>query len=749
MTKDDSLNESEKYDRIKLVQIKQKEILRLIVTGCPLSQTLEEIIGITSQLFPSSISLILVSDEKEEYLQIGAAPGVDREIQQLLNGAPIISGLSSFSQAAFSKQTVIVTDIASNESCGDTRNAALRVGYKSCWAYPLLKEERLLGVIGMYYREARSPLDEEKKFIVDISDLAMIAIAHDKSERRMRILSSAIEQTDSLIVIMDREGMIEYVNLAFEQATGYLKEEVQGTRIIPVKSEFHNKAFYTKLWDTIHRGESFCDVFINRRKNGLLYYEEKTITPLKDEHNNIVHFVSTGKDITERMDTQKQLQHMAHHDPLTNLANRTLLLAHLDKALAQAQRDKCMVALMFFDLDRFKTVNDSLGHSMGDHLLKTIAQRLHECVRGGDIVSRLGGDEFTVMLPVIRKIEEPAHVAQNLLDTLRQPIVINGHEIFCTASIGITLYPDDAKNTEELLKNADLAMYRAKALGGDSYEFFTEELTKQSHQRLDMENKLRYALARNELSLHYQPQINIQSGDVCGFEALLRWEQSELGIIPPNVFVPILEETGLIIPVGEWVFETACAYARRLQLAGLHNFRMAVNLSARQFHNKQLVSSIKQHLSDSTLESHHLEIEITESLLIENIDTTTFMLNELSGMGVNISIDDFGTGYSSLAYLKCFPINTIKIDRAFVRDLTTDPDDRSIITAIIAMAQSLGYKVIAEGVETSEQLEFLREQRCDEIQGYIISRALSAEELDAWLLEQGVDILLPPPVTGD
>jgi len=740
MIKDNLLKETEKYDRIKLVQLKQKEILRLIATGCPLSQTLEELVNITSQLFPSSISLILMSDEKEEYLQIGAAPGVDREIQLLLNGAPIISGLSSFSEAAFSKQTVIVTDIASDESCGDTRHAALRAGYKSCWAYPLLKEERLLGVIGMYYREARSPLDEEKKFIIDISDLAMIAIAHDQSERRMRILSSAIEQTDNLIVIMDREGMIEYVNLAFERATGYLKEEVQGTKIIPVKSEFHNRAFYKKLWGTILSGHSFCDVFINRRKNGSLYYEEKTITPLKDEHNKIVHFVSTGKDISERMNTQKQLYHLVHHDSLTNLANRTLLLDHLDKALAQAQRDKCMVALMFLDLDRFKTVNDSLGHNVGDNLLRAIAQRFHECVRGGDIVSRLGGDEFTVMLPVIRKNEEPAHVAQNLLDTLRQPIVINGHEIFCTASIGITLYPNDAKNTDELLKNADLAMYRAKAFGGDTFEFFTDELTEQSHQRLDIENKLRHALARKELSLHYQPQINIQSGDICGFEALLRWDQPELGIVPPNVFIPILEETGLIIPVGEWVFETACACAKHLQLAGLHNFRMAINLSARQFHNKQLVSSIKQHLNDSKLKGHHLEIEITESLLIENIDATTFMLSELSGMGINISIDDFGTGYSSLAYLKCFPINTIKIDRAFVRDLMTDSDDRSIITAIIAMARNLGYKVIAEGVETNEQLEFLRKQRCDEVQGYIISKTLSAEQLDAWLLEQGIDI---------
>jgi len=744
MSQKNLTQDTSRFDRIKFVQYKQQEILRLIVTGCPLTQLLEELVGVASKLFPSSRCLILMSDEQEEFLQIGAAPGVDREIQQILDGAPIVPGLSSFSDAAFKKQAVMVTDIASDESCGDTRHAAVRANYRSCWAYPLLKEGRVLGVIGMYYQEARRPLDEEKQFIEDVSDLAIIAITHDRSERRMRILSSAIEQTDDLIVIMDREGFIEYVNPAFERATGFIKGEILGTNTIPVKSEFHEEDFYAELWDTILNGNSYRNIFINRRKDGSLYYEEKNITPLKDEYDNIVHFVSTGKDVSERLDIQRQLYHLVHHDPLTDLANRTLLLEHLENALAQAQRDGRMVAVIFLDLDRFKTVNDSLGHSAGDKLLGIIAQRLQDSVRKGDIVSRLGGDEFTILLPNIKSIEEPAHVSRNLLDAIKQPLVINGGAIFSTASIGITLYPNDAQNAEELLKNADLAMYRAKAEGGDAYEFFTEELTEQTHQRLDMESKLHYALERNEFSLDFQPKTDIQSGKVCGFEALLRWRQPQLGIISPNKFIPVLEETGLIIPVGEWVIKKVCDYAKRLQSAGMNKFRIAVNLSARQFRDQNLVAYIKQCLRDSKLESQYFEIEVTETLLIENIDATTAMLSELHSMGIHISIDDFGTGYSSLAYLKSFPIDTIKIDRVFIHDLTTDSDDRSIVSAIIAMAKNLDFKVTAEGVETKEQLEFLYNHGCDEIQGHFISQSLSAMQLEMWLFEKGIILQVIP-----
>jgi EAL domain-containing protein (putative c-di-GMP-specific phosphodiesterase class I) len=330
----------------------------------------------------------------------------------------------------------------------------------------------------------------------------------------------------------------------------------------------------------------------------------------------------------------------------------------------------------------------------------------------------------------------PAHVAQKLIESLRPPISIDGREIFINASIGITIYPGDGKTAEDLLKNADLAMYRAKNTGGDTYEFFTEDMTVQMVKRLDMENKLRYALERNEFSLHYQPRADIQSGEICGLEALLRWQQPELGAVSPVDFIPVLEDMGLIIPVGEWVIRTACAYAQRLREEGLGRLRVAINLSARQFRDKNLVKFIAKCMQDTKLEGSDLELEITESILVEHVDTTIVMLKQLHGMGIHISIDDFGTGYSSLAYIKRFPINTLKIDRTFVRDITTDADDKAIVTAIISMSRSLGYSVTAEGVETKEQLAFLRMQGCDELQGYFLSRPLSTGDLETWLSEQ-------------
>ena len=741
MIETDLRREIARHQRVEMLQGQQHGILRLIATGCSLSQIFDFLAHRVIDLFPPSLCVIMVYDQRDDCLRIGAAPNVDKEVAQLLDSLPVMPFLSSFTAAAYHQETVIVTDIARDETCGDTREKALRAGYKSCWAHPILSSSnQLLGVIGMYNREARSPSEEELGFIVDVSDLLGIAIARDQAERRMQTLSSAIEQTDDAVMITDINGIVEYVNPAFERTSGFSSREVLGGKPNLVKSGHHDATFFTTLWETIGNGDTFRDVFINRRKDGELYYEEKTITPVRDEYGKPMHFVATGMDISMRMEAQERLSHLAHHDVLTDLANRALLRDHLDEALAQAQRNDHMVALLYLDLDRFKTINDSLGHSVGDGLLKAVAQRLRDCIRKGDTIARLGGDEFTILLPNVNDVGVPAHVAQNLLKALRPAIAVDGHEMFVNASIGITIYPDDGKTAEYLLRNADLAMYRAKSAGGDSYEFFTEDMTVQTVKRLDMEHKLRYALERNEFRLHYQPRADIQSGQICGLEALLRWQQPELGEVDPVEFIPVLEETGLIVPVGEWVIQTACTYAQRLRTMGLGKLSVAVNLSIRQFRDKNLVKFIEQCLQDSGLDGSHLGLEITESLLIENIDTTNAMLNQLHAMGIHIYIDDFGTGYSSLAYLKRFPIDTLKIDRAFVHDITVNMDDKAIVTAIISMSRSLGYNVTAEGVETKEQLAFLRLQGCDELQGYFLSPPLSAENLETWISEHSANI---------
>ena len=735
MTEADLQREIHRRQRVEALQGSQQSILRLVATGCPLGQVLSALVDAVEVLFPPSVCAVLVYEERDDCLKIGAAPSIDQEVLLLLDETPLAPDLNTFSAAAFHHHTIIVTDIANDETCGATREAALRAGYRSCWAHPALSPDgRLLGVIGMYHQEARAPSEEEMGFIVDLSDLAGIAIGHEHAEQHMRLLSSALEQTDDAVMIMDRDGAIKYVNPAYERISGCDRNEVMGKKPDLVEQEFHEPGFDAELWDTIHNGKSFRDVFVNRHRDGELYYEERTITPFKDERDNVTHFVSTGKDITQHMETQQRLHHLAHHDPLTGLANRALLFDHLKNALAQAERSEHMVALLYLDLDRFKAVNDGFGHSAGDHLLKAIAERLHRCVREADTVARLGGDEFAILLPSTMHVDEPAHAAQNLIEALRAPFIIaSGLELFATASIGITIFPIDGKDVETLLRNADLAMYRAKSRGGDVYEFYAQYMTAQTNQHLEMEHKLRYALERNELSLRYQPRIDMHTGKICAVEALLRWNHPELGDVAPVDFIPVLEETGLIVNVGRWVLQTACHCAWQLQQAGLNRLRVAVNFSPCQMRDDGFVTFVRECLEEFDLDGRCLELEITESLLIDNVSTAIAMLDALHDLGVYISIDDFGTGYSSLAYLKRFPIDNLKIDYAFIRDITTNADDKAIVTAIIAMARTLGYSTTAEGVETPEQSELLRRLGSDELQGFYFSRPLRAAHLEEWI----------------
>ncbi len=427
---------------------------------------------------------------------------------------------------------------------------------------------------------------------------------------------------------------------------------------------------------------------------------------------------------------EQQIKHLAYHDTLTGLPNRMLFHDRLQQALNQAVREGHIMGVMFLDLDRFKIINDTLGHDVGDELLKAVSQRLVNCIRQGDTVVRLGGDEFTIILPVIAKAEDAALVAQKILTTLAEPFPLNHQELHITSSIGISLYPDDGTNTQTLIKNADIAMYRAKDLGKNNCQFYTADMNSRAMESITLENALRHALERDELLLHYQPQIDIRSGRIVGVEALVRWQHPEFGLVPPARFIPLAEETDLIIPIGEWVLRTACEQGRRWREQGLPVWRMGVNLSARQFRHKNLLEPIFRILRESGFDPHHLELEITESLLMQGADKTIGILEELDKAGIRLSLDDFGTGYSSLSYLKRFPIDTVKIDRSFVRDIHTDPNDAAITSAIIAMAHSLKLSVIAEGVETQEQLAFLRERECDEYQGYLFSKPLVAEEVE-------------------
>ena len=439
-------------------------------------------------------------------------------------------------------------------------------------------------------------------------------------------------------------------------------------------------------------------------------------------------------DITERKKAQIQIERLAYYDMLTSLPNRVLLRDRLGQMIAKAGRNRLKLGVIFLDLDQFKAVNDTLGHDSGDHLLRVIAGRLNDCMRKSDTVARLGGDEFILLLDDVSNESVVGEVARKVLDILSQPISLGGREVFTTGSLGIALYPADGLDAETLLKNADTAMYQAKERGRNTFQFYASEMHAQALEKMLLANDLRRALERNEFFLEYQPQLCLKTGRMTGIEALLRWQHPDLGVIPPGQFIPMAEETGQILPIGRWVLETACRQNKAWQDAGFLPLRMAVNLSGKQFREGGLLESIKGVLQETGLPASYLELELTESILMENAGSTRHTLNALKEMGVQLAIDDFGTGYSSLNYLKHFPIDRLKIDKSFVQEIDIHPDDAAIAEAIIALAHSLRVHVVAEGVEQLSQLEFLRQRHCDEIQGFYFSRPLSASELESMLM---------------
>lgn len=547
-------------------------------------------------------------------------------------------------------------------------------------------------------------------------------------------LSSVVEQTDDIVVISDPHGIIEYVNPAFEKITGYLPDEILGKKTGFIKSGRHDDSFYKKLWKTIKEGNSFREVFINRKKNGDLFYEEKTITPLKDKKGEIQNYVSTGKDISDRMEIQDRLHHMATHDALTDLPNRLMVNDRLEHAIQKVERSDVKIAVIFIDLDRFKQVNDSLGHAAGDSLLQVIAVKLKSHIRKGDTLARFGGDEFVVLIEDFNQIEDVTAVLYKMLKAVVEPVLISGYEIISSASIGVTIFPDDTDNVDALLKNADVAMYRAKDKGGNNFQFYTQDMSVQADERMELQHGLNHALERDEFKLYYQPRINVQTGRVVGMEALLRWEHPTKGLLAPSIFIPVLEETSKIIEVGHWIFRQSCAFNAAIERKGLGPLRVSVNLSTRQFHDEQLLQCIEDICTKNNFDTFNLEVEITESLLIENVDTAVEILDGLHEAGIHIAIDDFGTGYSSMSYLKRLPIDLLKIDKSFVNDIPDDKDDVAIVSAIVALGKTMGMSLVAEGVETEEQLQFFREVEQCEIQGFYISKPLPEEEFVKWLI---------------
>lgn len=569
-------------------------------------------------------------------------------------------------------------------------------------------------------------LPDKKMYIGMIRDISQ----RKRSEAEMAKLSLAIEQTADMVVITDADGVIEYVNCGFENTTGYQRDQAIGNRPSILKSGLQKPSFYKTLWQQLKNGMVYQDIFINRKKNGDLYYEEKTITPLRNTRGDITHYISTGKDITERMHTQKRLQFLAHHDILTSLPNRLLFKDRISHAISQANRHKNKFALLFLDLDRFKKINDSLGHNIGDKLLQKVSVRLQQILRKDDTVSRLSGDEFAILLSDIAHADNILPIIKKIIQQFNNPFTIDERELFVSTSIGISIYPDDGDNPDALLKNADTAMYAAKRLSPGDFSFYTADMNSMASIHLQLENDLRYALQRKQFILVYQPQFSSKdTSSVIGAEVLLRWQHPKHGLLIPEKFIPLLEDTGMIKQVGEWVIHESCRQLREWHDAGFPLPRLAINIAPHQLNPGKLVDTILSSLEEYNLSPNCIELEITESSLLQNERRSIEILKTLNSRGIYIAMDDFGTGYSSLSYLQRLPINTLKIDRSFINHIPNVNEDCALTRAIIAMGCSLNLHIIAEGVETNEQLEFLRKLGCNGVQGYLLAHPMVASEL--------------------
>ena len=471
-----------------------------------------------------------------------------------------------------------------------------------------------------------------------------------------------------------------------------------------------------------------------RHADGRVTHVSHTGKPIFDERGIFRGYRGVARDITERVRAEEDLARMAHYDTLTGLPNRALLQGRLTRAMARADRGETLLAVIFLDLDQFKEINDSLGHAIGDAVLKETALRLQGCLRSTDTVARLGGDEFTILLENLHTADEIRSVAEKLLLAIAERAEVAGHELHLSTSIGVTVYPLDARDADTLFRNADLAMYHAKQEGRNNVQFFSQDIGERTEKRVDLLGRLRGALGRNEFALHYQPQVDVRSGAITGVEALLRWNDRDRGMVLPTEFIPIAEDTGLIIPIGEWVLREACGQAKRWLEAGHGPLSMAVNLSPRQFRQKNLVQMVAEILAETGLPPGRLDLEITESTVMHRTEEATVGLRALHALGVQISLDDFGTGYSSLAYLHRFPVHTLKVDQSFVRDIKSDRDDAAIVSTVITLARQMGLKALAEGVETEAQLAFLRSRGCDSFQGYLFCRPQPAAEIEALLI---------------
>lgn len=643
-------------------------------------------------------------------------------------------------QAAESGRMLVMNQLPAAPGYAPWRQWAEQAGIRAALFCPLKLPDGAAGVLAVYAAQ-QEEFDARAQAVIQTlaSNIAFglhmkqEAASRRTADRQLELAAAVFDNAAEGIVITDPKGGIIAVNHAVCQVTGYNREELIGQNPRIFASGRHGKDFYRRMWESIRHIGLWQGEIYNRRKNGEIYPEWLSIVGVRDAHNKLTNFIAIFTDITRQKENEARLNYLAFHDALTGLPNRVLFQDRLAQAIARSARDGKKMALLFIDLDRFKDVNDTAGHAVGDLLLRAVASRLGACVRSDDTLARLGGDEFTMIVRDVHTAIDAAQVADRVLHHLTEPFCVDGKTFYVTPSIGIGVFPEDGHSPGELMKKADAAMYRAKDLGRNSYKFYTEDMNIAMLRRVAMEQMLRNAQAKGELSLLYQPQVDTTTRKITGMEALLRWQNPQLGAVSPSEFIPIAEETGVIHEIGEWVLQTACRQARTWHEQGYPAMRISVNLSASQFRQRGIVEVVQRALAASGLAPSCLELELTETVAMQPGPDALAILQSLKQLGVRIALDDFGTGYSSLSYLRKFPIDTLKIDRTFINELHADPHAGPIIQAIITMARSLELNVIAEGVETAHQADFLLTYMCNEIQGFFFYRPGTPAQCGGWL----------------
>lgn len=619
---------------------------------------------------------------------------------------------------------------------------------KSLLAVPMTSGNECIGFVGFCSVRCQRNYEEPEQHLLGLFARMLVNVhLRRRAEVELNKLSFAVQQSPVSVVITDLDGNIEYVNPKFVETTGYTAEDDARENLRLLHSDSMSTKEYEELWQTITEGDEWSGEFLNKRKDGRLFWEKVLISPLRNAQGVATHYIGIMEDITVQKNYEQQLEYQATHDQLTGLTNRFLLKDRLEQAIQYAQRSARLVALVLLDLNRFKLINDSLGHAVGDDLLCQVAVRLKNSVRDTDTVARFGGDEFVILLTQIAKVEDIHVIIGKITQAFSAPYKLGERLITLSASTGVSLFPHNSEDSATLIRYADMAMYQAKN-SGQVCCFYSKEIEGFGVDVLELENDMYQAIDLKQLRLYYQPKINLETGLIDGCEALLRWEHPQRGMIPPGEFIPIAEQTGLIVSIGKWVMEEACRQNLTWQAEGLPPLRIAVNLSARQFRQATLATMVKEVLQDAGLNPELLELELTESMIMDDPEKTSKTLQGLKDIGVLLSLDDFGTGFSSLNYLRRFPFDSLKIDQSFIYDVITDPSGASVVASIIDIAHNLNLVAIAEGVETPEQLDFLVANKCDVVQGFLFSKPLPADEFIALLKQQRrwpVDKIPAPP----